>query len=478
MSPRLIAERCFTAEDQESFARFSGDRNPMHMDAAGARRTMAGFPVVHGIHGLLWALDALWRVRPSYKAAGLRVRFEKMIYLGDKVQLVAHEDGTGDQRFDILVEGGPATRGRLLASAPATASSISPPVGTVLVPTEPLDLEFADTVAANGRIDLARAGQQAAQLFPAAVSALNADRVAWLARSSFLVGMVNPGLHSIYNGLELSQVDPSTGANELCFAAQDSDPRFRLVRMHAWGGGWDGTVEAFVRPHPTAQPDMASVGKVVTGGEFAGVHALIIGGSRGLGEVIAKMLASGGANVVITYSRGDTEAAKVSDEICAAGGTCALMRYDVLSDARAQLASLHQPIDQLYYLATPPIFRRKSAVLTPGRFEDFSAFYVNAFYHLCRALRAQTGARFATFYPSSASLDSRPSNMTEYTMAKAAGEILCADMERFENVGPILVRRLPRLPTDQTATLSPVAAADPLEILLPILREMMAARKA
>ncbi len=64
--------------------------------------------------------------------------------------------------------------------------------------------------------------------------------------------------------------------------------------------------------------------------------------------------------------------------------------------------------------------------------------------------------------------------MTEYTMAKAAGEILCADMQAFEQFGPILVRRLPRLHTDQTATILQSARIDPVSIMLPLVRELNA----
>ena len=36
----------------------------------------------------------------------------------------------------------------------------------------------------------------------------------------------------------------------------------------------------------------------------------------------------------------------------------------------------------------------------------------------------------------------------------------------------VLVARLPRVATDQTTTLVPVSAADPVETMLPIVREM------
>ena len=61
----MLASRTFTEADQMRFAAVSGDRNPMHLDALLARRTQAGVPVVHGVHLLLWGLDALARAEPG-----------------------------------------------------------------------------------------------------------------------------------------------------------------------------------------------------------------------------------------------------------------------------------------------------------------------------------------------------------------------------------------------------------------------------
>ena len=51
---RATWTRTITAEDVEAFARFSGDRNPLHFDAEFAGRTRAGGLIVHG--GLTTAL--------------------------------------------------------------------------------------------------------------------------------------------------------------------------------------------------------------------------------------------------------------------------------------------------------------------------------------------------------------------------------------------------------------------------------------
>ena len=63
----LIAKRVFTEFDQLRFAEISGDYNPIHVEKAEARKTIIGECIVHGINGLLWALQAL------YKEKGLTV---------------------------------------------------------------------------------------------------------------------------------------------------------------------------------------------------------------------------------------------------------------------------------------------------------------------------------------------------------------------------------------------------------------------
>jgi hypothetical protein len=68
--------------------------------------------------------------------------------------------------------------------------------------------------------------------------------------------------------------------------------------------------------------------------------------------------------------------------------------------------------------------------------------------------------------------------MTEYAMAKAAGEILCADITRYLRGVRVFAERLPRVTTDQTASLMPVQAADPISVMLPIIRKIQHASSA
>ena len=56
-----IDTKAFTEFDQQAFAEFSGDYNPIHMDDVYARRSITGYQIVHGMHLLIWAIDSAAR---------------------------------------------------------------------------------------------------------------------------------------------------------------------------------------------------------------------------------------------------------------------------------------------------------------------------------------------------------------------------------------------------------------------------------
>jgi len=47
--------------DQINFAKLSGDFNPIHVDEIEARKTIAGQPIVHGVHLFLWMMDCFFK---------------------------------------------------------------------------------------------------------------------------------------------------------------------------------------------------------------------------------------------------------------------------------------------------------------------------------------------------------------------------------------------------------------------------------
>ena len=462
--------RRFTHADQALFAALSGDGNPMHMDALAARRTQAGVPVVHGVHALLWALDCAAADGADLgMLQQLKVQFAKFIPVGQEARLEFSQTSAASARLTVFTAGLAAIVAVLRFGPRATAAVNGQPCAPL--PPSPLatELSLHQMGGLNGWLASPAPASRFAELFPRAAAALTPRRLSGLAQTSRLVGMVCPGLHSIYAGLTLELTAMADGQEGIGFSVTKADERFRLVDMAVRGDGLAGKISAFARHAPVAPPAMEVLANHVRPGEFEGTHALVAGGSRGLGALTAMLLACGGATVSITYARGREDAESVCERINIAAGpqACRVLAYDAMQQAAPQLAVLSAPVSQLYYFATSQIFLQKQEAFVSDVFHTFSRIYVDAFHECCQAL---TPRPVSVFYPSSVAVEQLPAGMLEYAMAKSAGEMLCDGMRA--SGWKVVSARLPRLLTDQTATVAQVETADPVEIMLPFIRAM------
>jgi hypothetical protein len=467
-------EKTFSAEDQLRFAKLSGDWNPMHTDPVAARRTQAGALVVHGIHIALTGLEFVAEEHPSLPPiASLKVTFGKFVYVGDTVEYRAIKKSDHGIVVEAFVDGVVISQIAVVFGEPSVANfDLSPIGGPVLRPEAPIDLTFEQMDKRTGHLCAPATLTEVVSAFSAASRAWSAERIFAMLCTTTLVGMVCPGLHSIFGGLTLRADDTTPEGDELSYRVTATDSRFRMVRMQVRGSGVWGTIDSFARMPSIAQPSMQDLAGLCKPDEFAGSTVLIAGGSRGLGELTARLLALGGADVIVTYATGLTDAEALADSVRSWGGRCGVVKYNFHSPAAEQVTALPGQPTHLYYFATPLIFRRKAKLFTAERYAEFQACYVSGFYDLFTTLSENAPGGLTAFYPSSVFVEDRPRDLTEYAMAKAAGEVLCSDINAILSNGRVVVNRLPRMLTDQTATITPTEMPDPVEVMLPIIRNV------
>lgn len=452
--------------DQQWFAAVSGDENPLHMDPAWAAKTFPGKPVVHGMHAVLWSLDAHLRDHPA-ALIGVRAMFMKPILLGDVVEL----DTSRGEGLRLLVRDEPMAVIYLSAPVPQGAAPTAEPHSPSRPPQDRAILTLTGVVDAIGLPD---AGEELSGRFPALAATIGAQSLLGLAGVSTVVGMECPGLHSVLS--EVSAVlTHDAPAFALAFEARKHDAGFSRVEIRFQGYGLAGVVAAFTgRPDEPAAADEA-IRTLVRPGEFEGAQPLIIGASSGLGAVTARILAAGGAEPILGWRGSSTSVDATAAAVAALGGRNRLAPFDVTEPevGATALAEAGWRGREVYYFASPRIFRRRIEAYQAGDLRDFLAAYVDGFYETVRALlKGRDGAPLRVLYPSSTALDESAPDLFEYRLAKAAGEQLCARLQTKYRSLSIVSVRLPRIATRQTRTAMRVKAERAEEVMAPIIRQV------
>ncbi|QPF82970.1 hypothetical protein IC762_24935 [Bradyrhizobium genosp. L] len=462
------ARRRFEIDDQRWFAAASGDHNPIHVDGEWAVRHFPGALVVHGMHVLLWALDQFAQRRPGASFAAIDATFVKPIVVGDEVVATGSDDG---KLIRVTVGREIALVARIEPGETVVDGQLRFEPGTP--PSVPSPRTHADIPGFAGVIALPETASSLPARFGALATALGVDRVIGLAAVSTVVGMEIPGLRSMLSKIALKCV-PST-AGVLGFAVHKFHDAMSLVELDVLGLGIRGTVSAFAGREPPAPATDEALRRMVAPAEFSGSRPLVIGAASGLGAVTARLLAAGGADPVLTWHASDLD--ETLQSVRNLGATGCALKLDATSPSQGltDLAATGWDGGQVYYFASPRIFRRRIELYQAGDFRDFAAVFVDGFYAVVQQLLAQTSGRLTVYYPSTVAIDEKASDLLEYAAAKAIGEQLCARLEKSNSRLKIIVARLPRITTRQTETFLKVKAELPEAVMLPLIRTVQSA---
>ncbi|MDG1945191.1 MAG: MaoC/PaaZ C-terminal domain-containing protein [Halioglobus sp.] len=476
-----------SAQESQAFARFSGDFNPLHLSPVAARRTQFGQTLIHGVFGTLRALD-LWLAHTddSHCAlARLKVKYSRPASQGMKLSVSA--DTSGDAiRLEVFASG---VRCQIIEfevsrdQAHAAAQPIDP-LGSACIENSVTcrDTTIADCMELADTVELFWNNELAASLLPNASKLLPQSQLATIVASTQIVGMKCPGLHSIFAQLQLKFLPANTDAisrqnTHLNYEVLKADARIDQVQLTLSNAYCHGTLEAFFRARPAQQARFEAIAELVSQDEFSNQNALIIGGSRGLGEVITKVLAAGGANVMMTYAAGKDDAFNVSAEIAEHRPAPPVCQLDVLEGAISHhTEEFCAAVSHIYYLASPIIARGDSNRWDENLFSKYCDYYVNGLAQLLHQVRQFSSHEtpIQLFIPSSIFLDDSTTaakGFDEYIAAKSAAE---AYVRRFENTHSnwsVVAPRLPRLHTDQTSGIKNINEQSTLEVIIEQLKK-------
>jgi acyl dehydratase/NAD(P)-dependent dehydrogenase (short-subunit alcohol dehydrogenase family) len=471
------AERTFTLADLTAFAELSGDFNPLHTDPVAARRTQFGECVTHGVFVLLWALDQLQAQSGSKKQwTKISAKFLRPVLTSLKVAATAKEKSADEVSLTV------SEAGRVLLqcevfwaeSHPGQKESSSrneiPPreipvraqVETKTINVEALDLFWSDKLGKR--------------LFPALATAQEPDSLAALLASTRVIGMKVPGEHSVFLQLDIAFAPHPEITLPFTYRVAEYRKSSQRLGVAIAGAAGQGMLWALVRPAPVAQPDMTAVKQRIPAKRFRGWRVIVIGGSRGLGEIAAKVLAAGGADVALSYRLGVADANKVVADIAANGGKATAFQLDTASTDWEKSLSAHcSHFNHLCYFPTPPIVGGDGSTFNTELFKKFCDVYVAGLVNVAQWLAKHNAGKFSLFNASTVYVESPPLRNLEYAAAKAASETCCRWLAGAYPKARIYSAHFPRLNTDQTASFLSASEHDNLETMLAELSAWLAA---
>jgi NAD(P)-dependent dehydrogenase (short-subunit alcohol dehydrogenase family) len=466
----IAPSRTFDDEDQRWFASVSGDVNPIHVDAKWAAAHFPGLLVVHGQHVLLWALDELVRARPGTHLASIQATYVKPVVVGDRVEASLSPDHMlvqvkvhSEIAVAVRVEfGGSPSQGESRFKGGA-------------VPTAARARKIAELTGLSGTLTLPSAACSLTTRFAGLTASLGADRVIGLAAISTLIGMDCPGLHSMLSKVVV-KTDSTADRDGLAFQVRKFHEPMSLVEIDVNGMGLSGTVSAFTAREPAPAASDQALRAMVSPGEFRGQRPLVVGATSGLGYATARLLAAAGADPVLTWHTSPPDDIVSAVRALGAGGAAVQLDAAAPSQGLADIEASGWDGTELYYFATPRIFRRRTEPYQKQDFRDFAGVFVDGFREIVRSLGSRN--RLTVFYPSSTAIEDPSADLPEYAQAKTMGEQLCAELEKKMPHLKIVVARLPRTATRQTDTFLKVKSESPEAIMLPLIRTVQSHGKA
>ncbi len=467
-------QRKFTLQDQLDFAALSGDYNPMHVDPIAARRLMFGANVVHGIHLVLWCLDTV-AANTTHSIESVSAQFRKPVRINETVSAIFSLKNETKLKIKLNGQDGLLTTITIIVGAAAqtkpTTANITCFVELSETPHACQPYPLAKMPTYHEVLSMAYDTSIATKLFPNLAMHL----ITPLLGVTYVVGMRCPGLHSIMRDAAVQYTSQAVLATNYTAATTGFDPRHEIVTLALSNQNFDAKVSAHVRPAIRQQASWEEVQANITLAMSAHT-ALVVGGSRGLGEIITKLLACGDATVYFTYHQGQTEATQIVESAPPHIQQRLIpIQLDVTNIT--QLDTVLATVTDIYYCASPYIRPGSKKAFSAALYNRFLDFYVTGLVDLVNGLAALPPAAKPRrlFYPSTVFIDAPNAEFSEYTAAKQTGELICQTLKDKGILQTAYVDRLPRMATDQTVSLVSVDTQHPLPIMEQALHDYLEA---
>lgn len=451
---------------QLDFAKLSNDFNPIHVDPLYAWRSMFGKQLVHGIHQVLICLEDLAKnINEKIFIFKISAKFESPAGVNETICIDNINFSETYSEYVIKNE-----RGLTLTTIKVNYKKKSfndvkfKRIDYSMSPLEPTNFAKENLVE-----PLYYDKTFFKELFTYSSFYVSPVNLAVLLASTRIVGMKYPGLNSIYNAFTFEFNENANLSNSIHYSVSDKHITLNMLNIKLDDTFIHGQIKAFIRPVAPKYKTLKELNGLLPVNSFKNQRALIIGGTRGIGLQCLRLLASAGASTMFTYFKNSNEADKIVEEFANESINTNYLQVDVSNLSKESLETIKafNPTS-IYYFATPKILNNNSN-LDENLLQKFISYYVIGLDKILVNLKSEI--KPLIFVPSTVYLDEKPTNLSEYIIAKSASEMFLKLLEKkgYKIYNP----RFPKVSTEQTMSLFKQKTVEPEEVLLKELQSMI-----
>src|SRR5215472_12828 len=485
----------FSREDLHLFAEASHDRNPLHLSPSFARKTFLGEPVVFGILGVFACLGKI-PYRCNSSLSRITVEFKNPIFaeVDYSIDAVMQSVNTASLR---LSDGSKVLLKVYLTFSDRPSLPVRWNGDRRPFPRGPVNLErraLYDGACVMGKYQPDPAAFAALlERFGLVEQQFGSLPLAALLCSSYIVGMEQPGLQSLFCKLALEFHSHSLDDSEMQYESRVlcvNALNMLASELHLSASGVPiatGELHSLLMPEsPTTS--VAKLEELLSASvSLKGRVALVIGASRGLGAALTTALVLKGCTVLANFDRSEQEARRLLESLKNTAGRIVLTKGDAgdvsyCTQLQCTVDKEFGRLDFLFCNACPPL---RPDQIEPSTIERINSYLKDALalvsVPMAVFLKNMEASSGRLVIISSLTVDTPAREWPHYVAMKAAVEALARVAAlQFPKITVLLVRP-PRLRTDLTnspsgqldATLPEIVAAQITQGLLDVPSEQV-----
>ena len=461
----LLGTKKFYNKLQKKFIDFSGDKNPIHLCQNYSRKTIYGQILVHGIHAVLWSLELLTRKKIYFN--NLDIRFLRPIFLKEKIFFYWN-----NKNNEIIIKNANAVLCKIIITKTKKVEKSADLLilnKTLETPSDKTIKDIEKLKCKKKNLSYKSVSEKIENSFSNLEKIYGLSFVYEVSTLSYIVGMEVPGLNSLFVSTKI-KLKSNNKLLKRSYSVSYIEKRVGLVNLNFFGKTIESNIQTILRQNPVKNPSIRRIKKFIKKKEFSHMNALVIGGSRGIGEIVSKIITLGGGKVTFTYYKGYEEAKKIKKEFNKKlSKNISDTEVDILNQGHLNKLKKMENINYIFYFASPKILKSWNKKHDNQIYKIYKLYFFQQFKKIVKTFNENKN-KLLFFYPSTVFIEKKIDGYQSYIKSKLLGENFCKKNinKNFNFYYP----RLPMLVTDQNQSFFKLDPISNIPILLKYLRKI------